>query len=57
MHTLLRGEPVFENGALVEAAVGHGRYLHRQLPTCASQAGAMKQNGAVGSRFGAKEIK
>ena len=51
VHTLVRGEPVFENGALVEAAVGHGRYLHRQLPTCASQAGAMKQNGTVGSRF------
>jgi dihydroorotase-like cyclic amidohydrolase len=42
VHTLVRGEPVFENGALVEAAVGHGRYLHRQLPTCASPVGAMK---------------
>ena len=33
VHTLVRGKTVFENGALVEAAVGHGRYLHRRLPT------------------------
>ena len=57
VHTLVRGELVFENGALVEAAVGYGRYLHRQLPACASHAGAMKQNSAVGSRFDTKEIK
>ena len=48
LHTLVRGEPVFENGALVEAAVGHGRYLRRKLPAAASQAVATKQFGAVG---------
>jgi dihydropyrimidinase len=48
IHTLVRGQPVFENGALVESAVGHGRYLHRQLPARASQAGAMQQNSTAG---------
>jgi len=48
VHTLVRGEPVFENGALVDAAVGHGRYLHRKLPAAASQAVATKQLSAVG---------
>ena len=48
VHTLVRGEPVFENGSLVEAAVGHGKYLHRKLPAGASSAGATKQYSAVG---------
>jgi dihydroorotase (multifunctional complex type) len=29
--TILRGEVIYENGKLVEAAVGRGRYLHRRL--------------------------
>jgi dihydroorotase-like cyclic amidohydrolase len=31
VHTIVRGQPVFENGKLVDAAVGHGKYLHRKL--------------------------
>jgi dihydroorotase (multifunctional complex type) len=37
VHTLVRGEPVFENGALVDAAVGRGRYLHRRLQSAHSK--------------------
>jgi dihydroorotase (multifunctional complex type) len=29
--TILRGEVIYDNGRLVEAAVGKGRYLHRRL--------------------------
>jgi dihydropyrimidinase len=31
LHTIVRGKPVLQDGKLVDAAVGHGRYLHRKL--------------------------
>jgi dihydroorotase-like cyclic amidohydrolase len=31
VHTVVRGRSVLVNGELVDAAIGHGRYLHRQL--------------------------
>lgn len=31
VHTIVRGKPVLKDGKLVEAGVGHGRYLHRKL--------------------------
>lgn len=31
VHTIVRGRPVLEHGKLVDAAVGHGKYLHREL--------------------------
>lgn len=31
VHTIVRGKPVVTNGKLVDAAVGHGRYLQRKL--------------------------
>jgi dihydroorotase-like cyclic amidohydrolase len=33
VHTLLRGNPIFEDGELVEAMAGTGRYLRRRLPS------------------------
>jgi dihydropyrimidinase len=31
VHTIVRGKQVLKHGELVDAAVGHGRYLHRKL--------------------------
>jgi dihydroorotase-like cyclic amidohydrolase len=31
VHTIVRGKSVLKDGKLVEAGVGHGRYLHRKL--------------------------
>ncbi len=31
VHTIVRGRAVLMDGELVDAAIGHGRYLHRQL--------------------------
>jgi dihydroorotase-like cyclic amidohydrolase len=32
-HALVRGRTVLRNDALVDAAVGHGRYIRRRLPS------------------------
>ena len=31
VHTIVRGKPVLKDGKLVDAAVGHGKYLQRKL--------------------------
>ncbi len=33
IHTIVRGRPVFEDGALCPDAAGHGQFLQRTLPT------------------------
>jgi dihydropyrimidinase len=33
LHTIVRGTSVLQNGKLVDAAIGHGKYLHRKLDT------------------------
>jgi dihydropyrimidinase len=37
LHTIVRGKSVLHDGKLVEAAVGHGRYLHRKLDAAKHQ--------------------
>ena len=37
-HAFVRGRAVLRDDALVDAAVGHGRYIQRRLPSCASRA-------------------
>jgi dihydroorotase-like cyclic amidohydrolase len=31
LHTIVRGTSVLQDGKLVDAAIGHGKYLHRKL--------------------------